>query len=185
MCKTKPIGPAPPGAGGNGQDRRRNWLRFRMPIPRMVFSKSFHVQGLRSFQSAENWVRFARPSHLKRDTSHLMLPTIGFVSHKPPGRIVSWAALPCPTCAERRAADGGRFSRDSSRREDLYLAQSRRDAELVVNRISPFSAQPPRLVASQFRLRPATSLGPSFSATQSASPSVPRIDDPGRRIHSM
>lgn len=70
LCKMKPIWPTSTGAGGNGQDRRRNWLRFCMPVLRMVHSKSFSVQGLRSFRPAANWVCFTRLSHLKRDVSH-------------------------------------------------------------------------------------------------------------------
>jgi len=98
----------------------------------------------------------------------LALPAIGFVSHNPSSRKVSWA-------------DGGRFSCDSRQRES-YLTQGRRDAEHVVNRILCFSA-PPCLGASQFRLRLAAALGLSSSTSRTAAPGEARIDHPGCHTH--
>lgn len=174
LCKTKPIGPAPTEEGRNRQGRPRNWLRFCRPVFRMSLSNSFPLRWLRSFRPEANWVRFAYPSRLKLDASNLILPTIGFVSHDSSGRAASWAVLTCPAFLWRSRL---RHWSGFSRREGLYLAQSRRDAECGVNRILPFSASP-RLGASQFRLRSKASPGPPSAATRTASLTVARIHHP-------
>jgi hypothetical protein len=69
------IGRAPPRAVA-APSSRKNWVRFLLPHPGIVFFKSFTVHGYLILTGGD-LVRFARLSHLKRDASGSHSPRLG------------------------------------------------------------------------------------------------------------